>query len=86
MRPNTKYPHAYAIVRLDKPSTPPAGRSDLEDLVTVTRVLPTEEEAIREVARLNGLAEARGTDAHYFWQVTRLTGDPLPSSSRGIQP
>lgn len=57
---------AYAVVRLDHYLGP---ETLLQDRVTVKEVLPSLEEAEREVARLNALAGDR--DRIYFWQYTR---------------
>ncbi len=57
----------YAVVRLDRDS-------EVSELaVTVKEILPTQEEAEREVERLNHLQ----TDemASYFWQATRYFPD-----------
>ena len=66
----------YAIVRLDSFLT---GDVPLEDRVTVKEVLPSLEEAEREVARLNALIEDGGVV--YVWQYTRYfpTGRGAPA-------
>jgi hypothetical protein len=51
----------YAVVRIDG--------ERMEDAVTIKEILPTQEEASREVERLNQLNKDKG--AHYFFQVTR---------------
>jgi hypothetical protein len=52
----------YAVVRIDQ-------RDSLEDAISVTAILPTMEEAVSEVARLNELNKDKG--AYYFWRTTR---------------
>jgi hypothetical protein len=53
----------FAVIRLDD-------RSNIEDGITVKEILPTLEEAIREVERLNSLNAMKGS--RYFWQTTRF--------------
>ena len=53
----------FAIIRLDD-------YSNIEDGITVKEVVPTLEEAIREVERLNSLNADKG--CKYFWQTTRF--------------
>lgn len=57
---------AYAVVRYDHYLGADASS---EAKVTVKEVLPTREEAEREVDRLNKLEAGRGSS--YFWQYTR---------------
>lgn len=52
----------YAVVRID-------GEYALENAITVKEILPTMEEALLEVQRLNQLNKDKG--AHYFAQATR---------------
>ncbi len=52
----------YAVLRIDE-------FDSVEDSVAVTAILPTLEEAISEVARLNELNKDKG--AYYFWRTTR---------------
>lgn len=52
----------YAVVRIDQ-------LHSNEDAIAITAILPTMEEAVSEVARLNGLNKDKG--AHYFWRTTR---------------
>jgi hypothetical protein len=40
--------------------------------LTVREVLPTQDEAEREVERLNQLASARGGDVRYWFSITRF--------------
>lgn len=58
---NTKVA-VYAVVRID-------GSQSGEDAITIKEVLPTMEQAIEEVERLNKLNDSKG--ARYFWQATR---------------
>lgn len=59
----------HAVVRFNQT---PSG--DPKDMVTVTEVLPTAEEAVAEAERLNGLVkEGRGTI--YFAVYTRFYPD-----------
>lgn len=59
----------YAIVRLDD-GVP------LVDAFTVKEVVSNQEQADKEVRRLNHLNSSRG--ARYFWQATRLLPEPAP--------
>jgi len=52
----------FAVVRVDH-------ARHVEEAITVKEILPTLEEAVREVERLNRLNQDKG--AHYFWQATR---------------
>ena len=56
----------FAIIRIDLGSDIP---SDIADRVTVTQVLPTQQQAENEVKRLNSLNANKGV--FYFWQTTR---------------
>ena len=62
----------YAVIRIDE-------FDSVEDSVAVTAILPTLEEAISEVARLNELNKDKG--AYYFWRTTRY----FPNG-KGIEP
>jgi hypothetical protein len=72
----------FAVVRFDSSLV----QSSLEDInwdwaITVKEILPTREEAVREVERLNKLEAGKGS--HYFWQTTRYfpqgrAGTPQP--------
>ena len=68
-RPNARYEHAFAIVRLD-----PYPNVDTEvesgTAITVTKVVREQEIAEAEVERLNGLNGPKG--ASYLWTITRL--------------
>jgi SAM-dependent methyltransferase len=62
---NTKV-QVYAVVRIDDSQA-------IEDAITVKEILPTIEQAMREVERLNKLNSDKG--ARYFWQATRYFPD-----------
>jgi len=71
-QPNQKAEHVFAVLRFDPP---PDAKWDavLENpgmYVTVKELVPTQEEADREVGRLTALNE--GIGCIYFAQVTRL--------------
>ena len=66
-RPNARYDHVFAVVRVDTfhhPSAP------TKDMITVKEVLWDKEAAEQEVERLNRLNADKG--AVYFWKITRL--------------
>jgi hypothetical protein len=66
-KPNRRYLHGYAIVRIDDylgPETPAERR------VNVNKVILDRDEAEREVERLNSLQKDDGR--HYVLQLTRL--------------
>jgi hypothetical protein len=82
--------HVYAVVRIDTDGTPAPGSGDhgfemarFREVtirgITVVTVLPTIEEAEREVERLNTLNAAKS--ATYFWMTTRYY-----PQGRGIAP
>ena len=52
----------YAVIRIDR-------QEIAEDAIVVKEILPTMEEAIQEVERLNIVNKA--TSSRYFWQATR---------------
>jgi hypothetical protein len=66
--PNVKYDHVYAIIRLDQGPTPCASLD--KNLITITKVLRSKEEAEREVRRLNALNADKGCE--YYCLATRL--------------
>lgn len=73
---HSKHQHVYAIVRVDEF----AGLDvDLEERVTVTKVVASMNEATTEVARLNALRAKAEGGSRYFWQVTRLVSSAEPS-------
>ncbi|MGH8991091.1 MAG: hypothetical protein ACRDZ7_06135 [Acidimicrobiia bacterium] len=65
---HSKYQHVFAIVRVDQFTLD----VDVEQGITVTKVVTSVEEAAAEVERLNALREKAGGRSRYFWQVTRL--------------
>jgi hypothetical protein len=67
-KPNAKFDHVYAIIRLDKDAT--AGGLVDRNLVTVTKVVYSEALAEQEVKRLTNLNAGKGCE--YFYQITRL--------------
>jgi hypothetical protein len=77
--PNRKYEHVYAIIRLDK-NVVSASIPD-RNLITVTKVVLTKEEAEREVTRLSQLNVAQGSE--YYCDVTRIQRLPTPFSNGG---
>ena len=68
-KPNARYDHVYAIVRVDKGCVTPNGVFDRQ-LLTVTKVLRCKENADREIERLNRLNS--GKSCTYFSLMTRL--------------
>lgn len=58
--------HVYAVVRLIRQRSLDVP----ENALTIKEVVPTQEEAEREVVRLNSLNA--GKDAVCFWQLTRF--------------
>jgi hypothetical protein len=70
--PNLKAEHLFAVIRLDIPDRPDLDRM-LEypgDYFIVKEVLPTEEEADREVERLNAVNV--GKNCVYWSTITRF--------------
>ena len=68
--PNEKFDHVFAIVRVDQYSIP----TPHSDAIVITKILWSQEDAEKEVARLNKLKS--GKNSEYFWQVTRLERQP----------
>lgn len=66
--PHSKYPHVYAIVRLDV-------GMNLENCATVVKILPTADQAETEAARLREVN--KGKNCIYSVQTTRLVGASL---------
>jgi hypothetical protein len=56
----------YAVVRIDDSES-------IELAVNITEILPTMEQAVAEVERLNKLNHDTGS--RYFWQTTRYFPD-----------
>jgi hypothetical protein len=70
--PNRRAQHVYAVLRFDPP-TDGSVASITEypsDFITVKELVPTEEEALHEVARLSALNAGKGVV--YFVQIGRL--------------
>jgi hypothetical protein len=67
MKPNHRYTHVYAIVRVDT-----SAQSDvpLDVRITVKKIVTDPTVAEAEVKRLNDLNAGKGCT--YFFQVTRL--------------
>lgn len=68
--PKPGYEHAYAIVRIDFYDQPTVSRSNMQQRVTVKRVVWDAETARQEVERLNRVNSNKG--CVYFSQVTRV--------------
>jgi hypothetical protein len=60
--------HVYAIVRID--GFLADLYSDVEPLITIKKIVWSQEEAEEEVERLNRLNEKK--NCKYFWKLTRL--------------
>ena len=58
----SKKVHVYAVLRIEEDIAGDQG-------ISVKEILPTMEEAIQEVERLNRLQ--RGKNCHYFWWIGR---------------
>lgn len=56
--------HVYAVLRIDEFE----GVSG-DEAISIKEILPTLEEAVQEVERLNKLRQ--GKHCHYFWRLTR---------------
>ena len=67
-----KSKEAFAVLRADLFLGASAAP---EDLVTVTKVVPSQQRAEAEVARLNAMQA--DTSVRYWWQVTRLAEDAV---------
>jgi hypothetical protein len=65
-KPHSKYEHVFAVVRIDEDLA--QGGSDNANYIT--KVLRNQEDAEREVERLNHLNQSKGF--RYFWQLTRI--------------
>ncbi len=63
--PHAKYPHVYAIVRVDS-------NMNLENCATGVKVLASREQAEEEVARLKEVN--KGKHCTYTLQITRFIG------------
>ena len=70
-RPSSKYDQVYTIIRLDK-----SADTDLlpnQNLITVKKVVRSEEVAQREVERLNRVNADKACE--YYYQISRLARD-----------
>lgn len=75
--PNSKYDHAFAVVRLDDFQRAVDLETEPEVAITVKKIVWTQEDAESEVARLNKLNKGK---AVYFWTITRVERKaPQPS-------
>ena len=54
----------YVVIRVDEFESESG-----DELITVKEILPTQEEAVAEVERLNKVQE--GKRCHYFWRLGR---------------
>lgn len=73
--PHSKYPHVYAIVRIDSCTDP----SSFENCATVVKVFLSHELADQEVDRLRKLNH--GKSCTYVVQTTRLIGASLKADT-----
>ena len=69
--PHSKYRHVYAILRVDQCD---GMAVPLDERISVTKVLWTEQDAVLEVERLTELNA--GKNCRYFWLLTRLHKEP----------
>jgi hypothetical protein len=67
MKPNNKFDHVYAIIRVDEY---PGLVVPTQETISVTKVMWDARVAKQEVDRLN--AQRKSEKSHYFLQVTRL--------------
>jgi hypothetical protein len=74
LKPNPRYQHAFAIIRIDEYSDP---ETPIEHRITVKKIVLDAEDAEREVERLNRLRA--GKRGRYFSQITRIE---TPDESR----
>jgi len=66
---HAKYPHGYAIVRIDRV----VSENQPEDSVAVVKVFSSRIAAEKDAARLNGVNAEKG--CRYFVYVTRMITD-----------
>jgi hypothetical protein len=71
-QPHAKYPHVFAVVRID--TYEGIDEALDEDRLAVTGVVTTEEAADADASRVNALAKERGTGSRYITFVSRLKG------------
>ena len=69
-KPNPKYDHAFAIVRIDGFHHDIDLMEEPEVLVTIKKVVWSREDAESEVERLNHLKA--GSEVVYFWTIARV--------------
>ena len=69
-KPHAKYPHVYAIVRIDSLQVS-------ENFATVVKVMATRDQAEQEAARLRDVNEDK--QCTYIVQTTRFVGAPITS-------
>ncbi len=67
-KPHTKYPHVYAIVRIDS-------YKRLETCATVVKVMATRDQAEQEAERLRKVNKDK--ECSYEVQITRFVGVPI---------
>lgn len=67
----------YAVIRIDE-------YSSIRDSITVKEILPTMEQAEREVERLNRLN--RDKSSYYFWQATRYFPEGMELNEEDTPP
>lgn len=64
---------AFAVIRFDDFFDEPLSAANVEDRVTLQKVWPTQEKALAEAERLNGMAAERGqSGVRYFVQPARF--------------
>ena len=80
--PNLKAEHVFAVVRFDRPvdETLDSIVACPDNYITVKELLPTQEEADREVERLSALRAGKD-DCVYFSTITRFY-----PTGRGVSP
>ena len=70
---NSKYEHVFAVIRVE--DYPDVEQDEIEDVFTITKILRRQDDAEREVERLNNLNRDQSTK--YFWQITRLERESM---------
>jgi hypothetical protein len=73
-----RFAPAFAVVRVDGPFAEVMTQGQITERITIKKIVATQEEADREVARLNGddTHRGRGPGRFYFAQYTRLFVEP----------
>jgi hypothetical protein len=68
----------FAVIRVDGPFSESMADQEIKERLTIKKVVATQEEADREVVRLNELETrgSRGPGRFYFAQYTRLFLEP----------